>query len=75
MTYERRQLSLPLGRAGEGPRKALLALPRGCYYIATAASLQHDGVLVGTPRGPRCSTKPAFWSKNSNQKLTDFCKI
>ena len=41
-------------------RKALLALQRGCYCFATAAPLQHDGVLVATPRGPRCSTKPSF---------------
>ena len=66
----------PLGEGGVGPsRKALLALQRGCYCIATAVPLQHDGVPVATPRGPRCSTKPSFWSKNSNQKLADFCKI
>ena len=56
-------------------RKGRAGLQRGCYCIATAAPLQHDGVLVATPRGPRCSTKPSFWSKNNHQKLANFCKI
>ncbi len=40
--YKRRQFSLPLGRAGVGLRKALTALQRGCYCIATSAPLHSN---------------------------------
>ena len=51
----------PLGEGGVGPsRRGPAGLQRGPYGILAAAPLQHDGVLVAMPRGPYCSTKPAF---------------
>ena len=70
--YKRRLLSLPLGRAGVGPRKALPALQRGPYCIATGLPLHHNNGPVadqGGPYGRKTRLFPVIFRRSKINKI------